>query len=69
MVYAGTKARHLPNDNITLKSMSNMHSILKEQGYLCDKDIKGKNITLQVDLFEIQDVCNHIHIYITLYYF
>ena len=33
--------------------MSAMHSALKEKGYLCDKDIKGKSLCLRVEVFEV----------------
>lgn len=53
IVFAGTKVRQLPDDVISSNIISTMHSALKEKGYLCEKDIKGKSLSLRVEVFEV----------------
>ena len=59
VIFAGTKAHHLDED-VTSASMSRMHAVLKEKGYLADKDVKVKSLSFRVDLFEISTVHGNI---------
>jgi hypothetical protein len=62
IMYAGTKARHLDLANAdfaSILSISSLHAVLKEKGYLCDRDVKSKTIPICVDLFETHIVRGH----------
>lgn len=59
VIHAGVKGHHLDLADPALASttMSAMHSILKESGYLGDKDVRAKTLSLRVSLFAV--VCAH----------
>jgi hypothetical protein len=43
-------------DALGLKTVADLHVLLREECYLSDKDFKDKSITIRVDLYETESV-------------
>jgi hypothetical protein len=53
IVLPGAEVRHLSMAGLSSINMASFHSVLMENGYLCDKDIEEKSLSLCVDIIEI----------------
>ena len=52
-VLHGTKAIHLRDQEFVTGTVADMFSKMRDGGYLLEKDVKGKSMTLRIDIFEV----------------
>jgi hypothetical protein len=52
----GQKAIHLVDQNFATATVAQMFSQLRDGGYLSEKDVKSKSITLRVEIFDVEEL-------------